>query len=250
MKTAHLKIIMLTFLLTMTQGVLAGNNAISSKFNFSYALEGDADIAPSQAFDDGNKIFLQFSQLSEIPNFFHDDGQGKASAQSELFEVQSPYIVINKLVPRLHLSLGPYHAVLVNQNMKQAKGTVSIARTIGAIFSSKQNVHGEETETQESIKMDTTKNTNPLDQSAQGHQPFIFQVRDREILSLALRNFLDQQGWRLQWNTPHDFMIHSAYVLYGKTLTELIRTLLSEYQLQANYSGNLVIVSTQSNNNP
>jgi len=228
-------IVLLTYMLISINAAAAGT--ISSKFNFYYALEGDTDIAPSQIFDNGTQIFLQFNQQAQLPEFYLDDGQGKPLTTPTKSELQSPYIVIHTLTPRLHLNLGQHHAVLVNQSMKQPKGLISSTKTLGAIFASKK-----EAPTKDLISPSNLAPSNANTSQAK----LIFQVRDREALSQALRNFLEAQGWRLLWNTPDDFVIHSAYVLYGSSLPQLINNVLSEFKLTAKYSGNAVIVSAHS----
>jgi hypothetical protein len=245
MKTVNIKMIPLILILIFSNWASAAASSPNSKFNFAYVLEGDPDIAPSQVFDDGNKIFLQFSQQVELPIFYADDGQGKPGANPEKFELHSPYIVLSTIRPRLHLKLGSHHAVLINQNMKQTKGIEAITRTLGNIFFAKPSTQAEDSEKVTFPKKENIPPLNTTSESRSARPPFVFQVHNKESLSEALRQFLETQGWRLQWNTADDFMIHSAYVMYGLTLPELIHSILAEYQLHAKYMGNVVTVSAQ-----
>jgi Conjugal transfer protein len=237
--------IIFTVYILMTSSVLAlaGPSSAATKFNFSYVLEGDEEIAPSQIFDDGNKIYLQFNLPPPLPEFYLDDGQGKPSLNSVKSELLSPYVVISTLTPRLHLHLGSHHAVMVNQNLKQPKGLTSITRTLGAIFSSKQkpteiDFHNPDSLNDENLSLPPT--TKGEDQKG---AKLIFQVRNRESLAQALQNFLESQGWRLQWNHSEDFIIHSSYVMYGTELPVLVNSVVTEFKLRAKYLGNTVIVS-------
>lgn len=237
--------LMLLFFIVMSAGAQANNNTVSSKFNFSYAQEGDALITPSQAFDDGTKIYLQFSQLNTVPELYLDDGQGKPSQNKIAYELQSPYIVVSMLAARIHLIQGKYHAVLVNQSLKQAKGLSSITQTIGALFASKKmkSDSGETSKIDEPIKPLSKPPISDTNTPDQNRNKLIFQVRDRQVFSQALRQFLETQGWRMEWNYSEDFIIHSGYILYGTSLFQLLENILSELKLSAKYSGNTVLVT-------
>ena len=244
MNTLMSRFLISVFLLMLPPWSSAGTPSPSSKFNFSYVLEGDPDIAPSQIFDDGTMIFLQFNHQPDLPNFYLDDGQGNPLATPITPEIQSPYIVIHTLTARLHLNLSTHHAVLVNQSMKQPKGLSSITQTLGSLFSSQQMIQkDQEKKPEPSRPSSIDPSLHAQSFLDQGRHTLIFQAHDREPLSQALRIFLETQGWRLQWDHFDDFVIHEAYVKYGTSLPQLIDSVVSEFHLKAKYIGNAVIVT-------
>jgi|GEM_PF-3765769 hypothetical protein len=244
MKTPFSQFLISMVLLMISPWNSAATLSPNPKFNFAYVLEGDADIAPGQVFDDGTKIFLQFNQQLNLPNFYLDDGQGNPLITPITPEIQSPYIVISALTARLHLNRNQYHAVLVNQNMRQPKGLSSITQTLGSLFSSKKMTQKDQAKRPEPSRPDTMgPSLHAQSLLDQGHNTLIFQVHDREPLSQSIRIFLESQGWRLQWEHSDDFVIHAAYVTYGSSLPQLINSVLSEFHLKAKYIGNTVIVT-------
>lgn len=84
-------------------------------FNFAYRSEGARGAAPTQVFDDGHRTYMQFNALDRVPELWTDDGKNRADAHRIRFHLESPYVVVDDVVPRLRLVLDGEDTVLVNQ---------------------------------------------------------------------------------------------------------------------------------------
>lgn len=258
MKSAVAWLFLLLIQLTVT--TQAASNPISSRFNFSYAIEGESAIAPSQIFDDGHQLFLQFNHLSELPKIYLDDGKGMAQTQEAASQLRSPYLVLSNTPARLHLSLGKLHAVVINQTLKQPKLNASLTQTLAAIFAQRDSsllseqkngpnqqinrIVGNESQT--TLPNETMPSASTL-LKTNGSLPngtLIFQAHHQARLSQLVHDFLEGQGFRLQWNSPDDFLIHDAYVIYGNSIPHVMSSVLSEYHLVAKLDANTVTVSS------
>ncbi|MDE3009835.1 MAG: TrbG/VirB9 family P-type conjugative transfer protein [Pseudomonadota bacterium] len=87
-------------------------------FNFAYRSEGARGAAPTQVFDDGHRTYMQFNALDRVPELWTEDGKSRADARRIRFHLESPYVVVDDVVPRLRLVLDGEDTVLVNQAWK------------------------------------------------------------------------------------------------------------------------------------
>jgi len=246
-------------MIQLTVTTQAASNTISSRFNFSYAVEGDSAIAPSQIFDDGHQLFLQFNHLVELPKMYLDDGKGVAQTQEAASQLRSPYLVLSNTPARLHLCLGKLHAVVINQTLKQPKLNASLNQTLAAIFAQRdrsilseqknspdQEINRIEGNESQTILPNETMPIASTLMKTNGSLPngtLVFQAHHQARLSQLVHDFLESQGWRLQWNSPDDFLIHDAYVIYGNSIPHVMNSVLSDYHLMAKLGANTVTVS-------
>ena len=84
-------------------------------FNFAYQPEGGRLAAPTQIFDDGHRTYMQFNALDHVPELWSDDGKGRGDARRLTFHLESPYVVVDQVLPRLRLTLDGQNTILINQ---------------------------------------------------------------------------------------------------------------------------------------
>ncbi len=77
--------------------------AAPGQYNFGWDISGAPDVKPVQVFDDGTKIYAQFSDMKRVPAIFADTPHGRAVLR---WESQPPYAVIASLEPSLVFQLG------------------------------------------------------------------------------------------------------------------------------------------------
>ncbi|WP_321855267.1 lytic transglycosylase domain-containing protein [Paraburkholderia tropica] len=84
-----------------------GSSAIASAppgaYNFGWAVSGADGAKPVQVFDDGAKIYVQFSDMKRVPAIFADTPRGRVVLR---WEAQPPYAVIVSSEQRLIFQIG------------------------------------------------------------------------------------------------------------------------------------------------
>ncbi|WP_310633475.1 transglycosylase SLT domain-containing protein [Paraburkholderia sp.] len=84
-----------------------GSSAIASAppgaYNFGWAVSGADAAKPVQVFDDGAKIYVQFSDMKRAPAIFADTPRGRVVLR---WEAQPPYAVIVSSEQRLIFQIG------------------------------------------------------------------------------------------------------------------------------------------------
>jgi len=88
----------------------------SAWFDFSWVLSGDRQAAPLQVFDDGQRMWLQFSPSQSWPQLFGHTPQGWVALD---YTVQGVYVVLDALWPQVQVRAGGREALVVRQNEKQ-----------------------------------------------------------------------------------------------------------------------------------
>lgn len=74
----------------------------AATYNFTYRIAGDAGIAPVQAFDDGEKIYIQFRDVKLLPAIFADTPAGQVLLRLGIdYDVEVPFVVIRRIEPEL-----------------------------------------------------------------------------------------------------------------------------------------------------
>ena len=84
-------------------------------FNFAYETQGLRSAAPTQIFDDGRRTYLQFNALDRVPEIWVDEGQGRPATRRLQVHLESPYIIVDQVAPRLRLVLDGEESLLINQ---------------------------------------------------------------------------------------------------------------------------------------
>ncbi len=92
--------------------------AAPGAFNFAYQSEGARIAAPTQVFDDGHRTYMQFNALDRVPELWTDEGGGRAGARRITFHLESPYVVVDQVLPRMRLIIDGEDTLLINQAWK------------------------------------------------------------------------------------------------------------------------------------
>lgn len=74
-------------------------SAASAYFDFSWELSGDRQAAPLQVFDDGHRMWLQFSPSQGEPGLWRPAPEGDLRAVG--YSRQGPYLVLDQVWPAL-----------------------------------------------------------------------------------------------------------------------------------------------------
>ncbi len=361
-------------------------------FNFAYQAEGSRAAAPTQIFDDGRRTYLQFNAQDQVPEVWTDDARPHGTSRRVQMHLESPYMVIDQVLPRLRLVLDGQDAVLRNQAWRRSQprqdtppaiwtdrlpfgpdevpaaqaghrplhliaqaeaGSVPVAGPVNPgqvdtgptnsvptnpaqpdpaapdwpavppgeqlLDARLENLRREATELmqraeqahQKELAQALQRSIDTLGQAQQRHllqarhmpaapvpappvpqRPMLaladtrtrsdlvpvegtlpepgtganpgtsakplneaharagqgaatelrLDVRDNQRLSQALAQFLETQGWRLEWESASDFVVRRGYTVRGNNLRQVLLEALGEYHLSAVlYSGNLVV---------
>jgi len=85
-------------------------------YDFSWVLSGDRLAAPLQVFDDGQRMWLQFSVSQGRPQLFGGSAQGWAELD---YRVQGVYVVLDAVWPQLQVRVGAREALVERQTEAQ-----------------------------------------------------------------------------------------------------------------------------------
>lgn len=96
-----------------------------SKLNYDYAYQGSDSLKPRAVFDDGTKMFLEFT--GEIPAIFVVDEKGRESLVN--FRTENQYVVVDKVARQFTLRAGDTTLCLYNR--QAAKRPDAIANIYG-----------------------------------------------------------------------------------------------------------------------
>lgn len=84
------------------------------RYNFSYTISGDEDIAPVRIFDDGEFTYFEFRGTNtEVPAFFLVDKNGNESIVN--YRTRGNYIVLERVAPKLTLRHGSSIVCVFNE---------------------------------------------------------------------------------------------------------------------------------------
>jgi hypothetical protein len=76
-------------------------------YNFGWSITGADQAKPTQVFDDGARIYVQFSDMKHVPAIFTDTPSGRVLMS---WELQFPYAVLTRAAQTLIFQLGPFEA--------------------------------------------------------------------------------------------------------------------------------------------
>ncbi|HEF5785408.1 lytic transglycosylase [Burkholderia multivorans] len=76
-------------------------------YNFGWTVTGADQAKPTQVFDDGARIYVQFSDMKHVPAIFTETSSGRVLMS---WELQFPYAVLTRPAQTLIFQLGPFEA--------------------------------------------------------------------------------------------------------------------------------------------
>ncbi|UXU89126.1 transglycosylase SLT domain-containing protein [Burkholderia sp. S-53] len=76
-------------------------------YNFGWSVTGADQAKPTQVFDDGARIYVQFSDMKHVPAIFTETSSGRVLMS---WELQFPYAVLTRPAQTLIFQLGPFEA--------------------------------------------------------------------------------------------------------------------------------------------
>ncbi|MBR7972986.1 transglycosylase SLT domain-containing protein [Burkholderia vietnamiensis] len=76
-------------------------------YNFGWTVTGADQAKPTQVFDDGARIYVQFSDMKHVPAIFTETSSGRVLMS---WELQFPYAVVTRSAQTLIFQLGPFEA--------------------------------------------------------------------------------------------------------------------------------------------
>ncbi|WP_240160884.1 transglycosylase SLT domain-containing protein [Burkholderia sp. Ax-1719] len=109
--------------LPASQAIAQG--AAPGAYSFGWTVTGADDVKPVQVFDDGAKVYVQFSDMKRPPAIFADTPRGRVLLR---WEAQPPYAVISSLERTLIFQIGTTEA----RAQKTANGDAGRAAPAGA----------------------------------------------------------------------------------------------------------------------
>lgn len=79
----------------------------AGSYNFGWTVTGADQAKPTQVFDDGARIYVQFSDMKHVPAIFTETSSGRVLMS---WELQFPYAVLTRPAQTLIFQLGPFEA--------------------------------------------------------------------------------------------------------------------------------------------
>ena len=76
-------------------------------YNFGWTVTGADQAKPTQVFDDGARVYVQFSDMKHVPAIFTETSAGRVLMS---WELQFPYAVVTRPAQTLIFQLGPFEA--------------------------------------------------------------------------------------------------------------------------------------------
>ncbi|MDN7699817.1 transglycosylase SLT domain-containing protein [Burkholderia semiarida] len=95
-------------------------------YNFGWTVTGADQAKPTQVFDDGARVYVQFSDMKHVPAIFTETSAGRVLMS---WELQFPYAVVTRPAQTLIFQLGPFEARA--QRGAAAAGMTAQAGTAG-----------------------------------------------------------------------------------------------------------------------
>ncbi|AOJ31192.1 transglycosylase SLT domain-containing protein [Burkholderia metallica] len=79
----------------------------AGSYNFGWTVTGADQAKPTQVFDDGARVYVQFSDMKHVPAIFTETSSGRVLMS---WELQFPYAVLTRPAQTLIFQLGPFEA--------------------------------------------------------------------------------------------------------------------------------------------
>jgi hypothetical protein len=113
--------------LALSVNVAMANTTTSSVegFDFSYTVDLARDSKLVQAFDDGDRVYLQFSSMDELPTVYVENNGKRALAK---LESKPPYLISLNLAQKFVLVEGKKETVIKYVGKRQAEAVTAVAQ--------------------------------------------------------------------------------------------------------------------------
>lgn len=109
--------------LSLSLSLALGQASAQSAMNYGYQVSGDPQARPIQAFDDGQKLYVQFRDVTSPPAPI-------GAAGPLAYSIRGPYLVL-PIVSSVQLRFGPYTAwVRADGAADVSPGVVSVTRPV------------------------------------------------------------------------------------------------------------------------
>ena len=103
-------------------GTPAISSAAPGAYNFGWIMSGADAAKPVQVFDDGTKVYVQFSDMKHVPAIFAETPRGRVVLR---WEAQPPYAVIASPERKLVFQIGSAEAIAQKTSAGAAAGTAT-----------------------------------------------------------------------------------------------------------------------------
>ncbi|WP_232072367.1 transglycosylase SLT domain-containing protein [Paraburkholderia pallida] len=103
-------------------GTPAISSAAPGAYNFGWIMSGADAAKPVQVFDDGTKVYVQFSDMKHVPAIFAETPRGRVVLR---WEAQPPYAVIASPERKLVFQIGSAEAIAQKTSTGAATGTTT-----------------------------------------------------------------------------------------------------------------------------
>ncbi|MBN3787348.1 transglycosylase SLT domain-containing protein [Burkholderia sp. Ac-20353] len=121
-------------------------------YNFGWTVTGADQAKPTQVFDDGARIYVQFSDMKHVPAIFTETSSGRVLMS---WEPQFPYAVLTRPAQTLIFQLGPFEARAQRGGAGAAGATAQAGAATAAFPASKKSA--------EAVANTATKRTTSTD---------------------------------------------------------------------------------------
>ncbi|WP_028218175.1 lytic transglycosylase domain-containing protein [Paraburkholderia oxyphila] len=103
-------------------GTPAISSAAPGAYNFGWIMSGADAAKPVQVFDDGTRVYVQFSDMKHVPAIFAETPRGRVVLR---WEAQPPYAVIASPERKLVFQIGSAEAIAQKTSAGAATGTTT-----------------------------------------------------------------------------------------------------------------------------
>lgn len=107
---------------TLALALAVGGAQAATTMNYGYTVSGDPQARPIQAFDDGQRLYVQFRDVTSPPAPIGADGP-------LAYTIRGPYLVL-PILSSVQLRYGPFSAWVRADGMADAPGVASVTRPI------------------------------------------------------------------------------------------------------------------------
>ncbi len=94
-------------MLLLFWAIRSASGASLERYDFAYRISGETEARPTQVFDDGRKLYLQFANTSILPTVYADGGQGDVRVDAHQ---DYPYVVLDHLFNTLQIRVNGHAA--------------------------------------------------------------------------------------------------------------------------------------------
>lgn len=128
----------------------------AGSYNFGWTVTGADQAKPTQVFDDGARVYVQFSDMKHVPAIFTETSSGRVLMS---WELQFPYAVLTRPAQTLIFQLGPFEARA--QRGAAAAGMTAQGGTTGTAGTATAGASASASKKSASTAANAAKNTAP-----------------------------------------------------------------------------------------